>query len=123
MPPCRDAANALTLVLVAALALSFGVQDFVEGAVIAFVIVLNTTYVPRFSFWAVCIHLYSLQRGFLPGVSSRENHGFAPPTILTHSRRHPQRRKHAHRCEKCCTRSVAAVNAATPADFGMKVIL
>lgn len=36
-------ANALTLVLLAALALSFGVQDFIEGAVIAAVIVLNTT--------------------------------------------------------------------------------
>ncbi|PPR03337.1 hypothetical protein CVT24_012577 [Panaeolus cyanescens] len=35
--------NALTLVLLAALALSFGVQDFIEGAVIAAVIVLNTT--------------------------------------------------------------------------------
>ncbi len=31
--------------LLAALALSFGVQDFIEGAVIAAVIVLNTTYV------------------------------------------------------------------------------
>ncbi|PFH51106.1 hypothetical protein AMATHDRAFT_3370 [Amanita thiersii Skay4041] len=39
----RQLANALTLVLLAALALSFGVQDFVEGAVIAAVIVLNTT--------------------------------------------------------------------------------
>ncbi|KAF4602743.1 hypothetical protein EYR40_005960 [Pleurotus pulmonarius] len=36
-------ANALTLVLIAALALSFGVGDFVEGGVIAAVIVLNTT--------------------------------------------------------------------------------
>ncbi|KIJ35526.1 hypothetical protein M422DRAFT_180761 [Sphaerobolus stellatus SS14] len=36
-------ANALTLVLIAALALSFGVKDFIEGAVIAAVIVLNTT--------------------------------------------------------------------------------
>ncbi|KAF9476056.1 sodium transport ATPase [Pholiota conissans] len=36
-------ANALTVVLLAALALSFGVQDFIEGAVIAAVIVLNTT--------------------------------------------------------------------------------
>ncbi|KAJ7102431.1 sodium transport ATPase [Mycena belliarum] len=36
-------ANALTLVLLAALALSFGVQDFIEGAVIGAVIVLNTT--------------------------------------------------------------------------------
>ncbi|KIY72345.1 potassium/sodium eff [Cylindrobasidium torrendii FP15055 ss-10] len=36
-------ANALTIVLLAALALSFGVQDFIEGAVIAAVIVLNTT--------------------------------------------------------------------------------
>ncbi|KAK0455617.1 uncharacterized protein EV420DRAFT_1552259 [Desarmillaria tabescens] len=36
-------ANALTLVLLAALALSFGVQDFIEGAVIAAVIALNTT--------------------------------------------------------------------------------
>ncbi|KAF8165431.1 sodium transport ATPase [Crassisporium funariophilum] len=35
--------NALTMVLLAALALSFGVQDFIEGAVIAAVIVLNTT--------------------------------------------------------------------------------
>ncbi|PPQ72985.1 hypothetical protein CVT24_000298 [Panaeolus cyanescens] len=35
--------NALTAVLLAALALSFGVQDFIEGAVIAAVIVLNTT--------------------------------------------------------------------------------
>ncbi|KAJ3511996.1 hypothetical protein NLJ89_g3776 [Agrocybe chaxingu] len=35
-------ANALTLVLLAALALSFGVQDFIEGSVIAAVIVLNT---------------------------------------------------------------------------------
>ena len=40
-------AIALTLVLLAALALSFGVQDFIEGAVIAAVIVLNTTYVYR----------------------------------------------------------------------------
>lgn len=39
----RQLANALTLVLLAALALSFGVQDFIEGAVIAAVIVLNTT--------------------------------------------------------------------------------
>lgn len=38
-------ANALTFVLLAALAVSFGVQDFVEGAVIAAVIALNTTYV------------------------------------------------------------------------------
>ncbi|KAJ3511928.1 hypothetical protein NLJ89_g3815 [Agrocybe chaxingu] len=36
-------ANALTMVLLAALALSFGVEDFVEGSVIAAVIVLNTT--------------------------------------------------------------------------------
>ncbi|KJA23837.1 hypothetical protein HYPSUDRAFT_65955 [Hypholoma sublateritium FD-334 SS-4] len=36
-------ANALTVVLLAALALSFGVQDFIEGAVIAAVILLNTT--------------------------------------------------------------------------------
>ncbi|KAL0948852.1 hypothetical protein HGRIS_008973 [Hohenbuehelia grisea] len=36
-------ANALTLVLLAALALSFGVQDWIEGGVIAAVIVLNTT--------------------------------------------------------------------------------
>jgi Na+-exporting ATPase len=35
-------ANALTLVLFAALALSFGVQDFVEGSVIAAVIAVNT---------------------------------------------------------------------------------
>ncbi|TFK19872.1 calcium-transporting ATPase 3 [Coprinopsis marcescibilis] len=35
-------ANALTVVLVAAMALSFGVKDFVEGAVIAAVIVINT---------------------------------------------------------------------------------
>lgn len=39
------AANALTAVLLAALALSFGVQDFIEGAVIGAVIVLNTTSV------------------------------------------------------------------------------
>ncbi|KAG5641781.1 hypothetical protein DXG03_004257 [Asterophora parasitica] len=39
----KQLANALTLVLLAALALSFGVQDFIEGAVIAAVIVLNTT--------------------------------------------------------------------------------
>ncbi|GLB44749.1 putative cation transport ATPase (P-type) (TC 3.A.3) family protein [Lyophyllum shimeji] len=39
----KQVANALTLVLVAALALSFGVKDFIEGAVIAAVIVLNTT--------------------------------------------------------------------------------
>lgn len=55
-------ANALTLVLLAALALSFGVQDWIgafyifhltlkelkshtEGAVIGAVIILNTTYV------------------------------------------------------------------------------
>ncbi|KAL0565519.1 hypothetical protein V5O48_016504 [Marasmius crinis-equi] len=37
----RQMANALTLVLVAAMALSFGVQDFVEGGVITAVIVLN----------------------------------------------------------------------------------
>lgn len=36
-------ANALTFVLLAALAVSFGVQDFIEGAVIAAIIVLNTT--------------------------------------------------------------------------------
>ncbi|PPQ92400.1 hypothetical protein CVT25_008750 [Psilocybe cyanescens] len=35
--------NALTLVLIAALALSFGVEDFIEGSVIAAVIVLNTS--------------------------------------------------------------------------------
>ena len=35
-------ANALTMVLLAALALSFGIQDFIEGSVIAAVIVLNT---------------------------------------------------------------------------------
>ncbi|CAA7264368.1 unnamed protein product [Cyclocybe aegerita] len=35
-------ANALTMVLLAALALSFGVEDFIEGSVIAAVIVLNT---------------------------------------------------------------------------------
>jgi len=34
------------MVLLAALALSFGVGDYVEGSVIAAVIVLNTTYVP-----------------------------------------------------------------------------
>lgn len=39
----KQLANALTLVLIAALALSFGVKDFIEGAVIAAVIVLNTT--------------------------------------------------------------------------------
>ncbi|KXN83707.1 Calcium-transporting ATPase 3 [Leucoagaricus sp. SymC.cos] len=36
-------ANALTLVLIAALDLSFGIQDFVEEAVVTVVIVLNTT--------------------------------------------------------------------------------
>ncbi|KAF8992359.1 sodium transport ATPase [Cyathus striatus] len=36
-------ANALTVVLLAAMALSYGVQDFIEGSVIAAVIVLNTT--------------------------------------------------------------------------------
>ncbi|KAF8639443.1 hypothetical protein AX16_010298 [Volvariella volvacea WC 439] len=36
-------ANALTLVLVAALALSYGVGDYIEGSVIAAVIILNTT--------------------------------------------------------------------------------
>lgn len=36
-------ANALTVVLVAAMALSFGVNDYVEGAVIAAVILINTT--------------------------------------------------------------------------------
>ena len=36
------------MVLLAALALSFGVGDYVEGSVIAAVIVLNTTYVPPF---------------------------------------------------------------------------
>ncbi|KAF7308997.1 Sodium transport atpase [Mycena kentingensis (nom. inval.)] len=39
----RQMANALTLVLIAAMALSFGVQDWVEGAVITAVIVLNVT--------------------------------------------------------------------------------
>ncbi|TFK28820.1 sodium transport ATPase [Coprinopsis marcescibilis] len=39
----KQLANALTIVLVAAMALSFGVKDFIEGAVIAAVIVLNTT--------------------------------------------------------------------------------
>ncbi|KAG6915944.1 hypothetical protein DXG01_009166 [Tephrocybe rancida] len=39
----KQIANALTLVLIAALALSFGVKDWVEGGVIAAVIVLNTT--------------------------------------------------------------------------------
>ncbi|THV00758.1 potassium/sodium eff [Dendrothele bispora CBS 962.96] len=39
----RQMANALTLVLVAAMALSFGVQDWVEGAVITAVIVINVT--------------------------------------------------------------------------------
>ncbi|KAF5346132.1 hypothetical protein D9758_009933 [Tetrapyrgos nigripes] len=37
----RQIANALTLVLAAAMALSYGVQDWVEGAVITAVIVLN----------------------------------------------------------------------------------
>ncbi|KAG2008873.1 calcium-transporting ATPase [Coprinopsis cinerea AmutBmut pab1-1] len=36
-------ANALTVVLVAAMALSFGVKDYVEGIVIAVVIIVNTT--------------------------------------------------------------------------------
>ena len=35
-------ANALTLVLLATLALSFGVQDFIEGSVIAVIIIINT---------------------------------------------------------------------------------
>ncbi|KAG6817249.1 hypothetical protein H0H87_011306, partial [Tephrocybe sp. NHM501043] len=39
----KQIANALTLVLVAALALSFGVKDWIEGGVIAAVIFLNTT--------------------------------------------------------------------------------
>ncbi|KAK7443243.1 hypothetical protein VKT23_015840 [Stygiomarasmius scandens] len=39
----RQMANALTLVLVAAMALSFGVEDWVEGAVITAVIVLNVS--------------------------------------------------------------------------------
>ncbi|TFK43621.1 sodium transport ATPase [Crucibulum laeve] len=39
----KQLANALTLVLIAALALSFGVKDWVEGGVIAAVIILNTT--------------------------------------------------------------------------------
>ncbi|KAG6861634.1 hypothetical protein C0995_014073 [Termitomyces sp. Mi166 len=39
----KQLANALTLVLIAALALSFGVKDWIEGGVIAAVIVLNTT--------------------------------------------------------------------------------
>lgn len=45
-------ANALTMVLLAALALSFGVQDFIEGSVIAAVIVLNTL-----SVWLVATSL------------------------------------------------------------------
>ncbi|KAF5353799.1 hypothetical protein D9758_010589 [Tetrapyrgos nigripes] len=39
----RQMANALTLVLLAAMALSFGVQDWVEGAVITAVIIINVT--------------------------------------------------------------------------------
>ncbi|QRW12896.1 potassium/sodium efflux P-type ATPase [Ceratobasidium sp. AG-Ba] len=39
----RQMANALTLVLVAACALSWGVQDWIEGAVITAVIILNVT--------------------------------------------------------------------------------
>ncbi|KAF8756550.1 cation transport ATPase (P-type) family [Rhizoctonia solani] len=39
----RQMANALTLVLVAACALSWGVQDWIEGAVITAVILLNVT--------------------------------------------------------------------------------
>ncbi|KAG5342353.1 hypothetical protein C0989_002826 [Termitomyces sp. Mn162] len=39
----KQLANALTLVLLAALALSFGVKDWIEGGVIAAVIILNTT--------------------------------------------------------------------------------
>ena len=35
-------ANALTLVLLATLALSFGVQDFIEGSFIAVIIIINT---------------------------------------------------------------------------------
>jgi len=35
-------ANALVVILIAALALSFGVEDFTEGGVIAAVIVINT---------------------------------------------------------------------------------
>ncbi|KAG6805764.1 hypothetical protein H0H93_004161, partial [Arthromyces matolae] len=35
--------NALILILVGAMALSFGVQDWIEGGVIAAIIVLNTT--------------------------------------------------------------------------------
>ncbi len=37
----RQVANALTLVLVAAMALSFGVRDWVEGAVVTIVILIN----------------------------------------------------------------------------------
>lgn len=48
----------MTLVLLAALALSFGVQDFVEGAVIAAVIVLNTTYVPIFMDYRISLTSY-----------------------------------------------------------------
>ncbi|KAJ7581060.1 hypothetical protein C8J56DRAFT_1101672 [Mycena floridula] len=39
----RQMSNALTLVLVAAMALSFGVQDWIEGAVITTVIILNVS--------------------------------------------------------------------------------
>ncbi|CEH12220.1 related to ca2-transporting atpase [Ceraceosorus bombacis] len=38
----RQVANALTIILLAAMALSFGVRDWVEGAVVAAVILINT---------------------------------------------------------------------------------
>ena len=41
--PSNQIANALTLVLVAAMALSYGVQDWIEGATITAVVVLNIT--------------------------------------------------------------------------------
>lgn len=89
------------MVLLAALALSFGVQDFIEGAVIAAVIVLNTTQVA--SQISPTISTNSTLKGrLLPRIPRREDYGFFATTIVPNCICYSKRRRHACSSEGRC---------------------
>ncbi|KAF9452467.1 sodium transport ATPase [Macrolepiota fuliginosa MF-IS2] len=72
-------ANVLTLILIAGFCLSFGVQDFIEGSVIAAVVVLNTT-VGFFQEYGAEKTMDSLRRLSAPTAHVvRGGEGFAVP--------------------------------------------
>ncbi len=100
---CIILANALTLVLLAALALSFGVPRFYR----------RRRYRSRHSIKydvRLCFFCYSVsertdyQRRVLSRVSSGEDNGVASSAFQSHGTGHPERWKSACSCQDCHSR-------------------